>query len=63
VDEDRFALVVKLHHAMVDGLSGIQIALVLLDAEPAPPPVPPSPEPWAPRPAPRGARNAAMGAS
>ena len=49
--ENRFALVSKTHHAMVDGISGVDIATVLLDTElvVAPPPLP---LPWKPRAAP-----------
>ena len=50
---DRFALVAKAHHAMVDGISGFDILKVLLSATPEttfdPGPV------WRPRPAPSSA--------
>lgn len=49
---ERFAIVTKTHHCMIDGISGMDIASVLMDAEPdAAPPSPPT-EPWRPRPAP-----------
>jgi WS/DGAT/MGAT family acyltransferase len=51
VGSDRFALVCKTHHAMVDGVSGVDILTVLLDASAEPPPHAPAP-PWAARPAP-----------
>jgi WS/DGAT/MGAT family acyltransferase len=51
VREDRFALICKTHHAMVDGISGVDILSVLLDADPEPPPREPAPV-WAARPAP-----------
>jgi len=37
VDDDRFALIAKTHHALVDGVSGVDITTVLFDvsAEPA----------------------------
>ena len=38
-------------HALVDGISGVDIATVLFDLEPDPPPAP-APEPWVPRPEP-----------
>jgi diacylglycerol O-acyltransferase len=46
----RVGLVCKLHHAMVDGKSAVEVATLLFDADPdAPPPVPadwtPAPEP------------------
>ncbi len=34
----RWALVTKVHHCLVDGLSGVSVAAVMLDAEPHPPP-------------------------
>jgi WS/DGAT/MGAT family acyltransferase len=38
LEEDRFALITKVHHALVDGISGVDIASVIMDtrAEPAP---------------------------
>ena len=55
VDKDRFALVTKSHHALVDGVSGVDITTVLFDTEPDPDSVP-APEPWIPRPEPSGAQ-------
>jgi len=46
-----FAIVTKTHHCMVDGISGMDIASVLMDGEPVREPPAPSP-PWIPRPAP-----------
>jgi diacylglycerol O-acyltransferase / wax synthase len=54
VAEDRFALVTKSHHCLVDGVSGVDITTVLFDTEPEPAAVP-GPEPWVPRPEPSGA--------
>jgi diacylglycerol O-acyltransferase len=54
VGEDQFALVCKTHHALVDGISGVDIMTVLFDLEPEPPERDPGP-PWYPRPAPSGA--------
>jgi WS/DGAT/MGAT family acyltransferase len=48
----RFALVAKTHHALVDGVSGVDLATVLFDVSPEPSPVPPPERPWYPRPAP-----------
>ena len=49
----RVGLVLKLHHALADGLAAIQIAgALLLDATPDPPLS--APPPWRPRPAPSG---------
>jgi diacylglycerol O-acyltransferase len=51
----RFALICKTHHALVDGVSGVDITSVLFDASPEPAPVPPAPT-WTPRPAPSRAQ-------
>ena len=51
VGEDAFALVCKTHHALVDGISGVDITTVLFDLEPDPPAADPPP-PWYPRPEP-----------
>ncbi len=50
--DDRFALLTKTHHALVDGVSGVDIATVLFDVKPdAAPPAAPA-RPWMPRPLP-----------
>src|SRR5690349_10913357 len=38
MERDRFALLTKTHHAMVDGVSGVDIGTVLFDLEPVPKP-------------------------
>jgi len=46
------AVVWKVHHAMIDGVSGVDLTMVLHDLKPdAPPPAPPS-SPWRPQPLP-----------
>jgi WS/DGAT/MGAT family acyltransferase len=55
VDGDRFALVTKSHHCLIDGVSGVDITNVLFDAERKPETVP-EPEPWTPRPEPSDAQ-------
>jgi WS/DGAT/MGAT family acyltransferase len=50
--DDRFALLSKTHHALVDGISGVDIATVLFDASPDPMPIPPAEPEWIPRPPP-----------
>lgn len=46
------AVVWKVHHAMIDGVSGVDLTMVLHDLKPdAPPPEPPA-APWEPRPIP-----------
>jgi WS/DGAT/MGAT family acyltransferase len=51
VEGDRFALICKTHHALVDGISGVDIMTVLFDLDPDPPAREPGP-PWTARPAP-----------
>src|SRR5512144_1262485 len=53
VGEERsgFAILTKTHHCMVDGIAGMDIASVLMDAEPTLE-TPPAIAPWTPRPAP-----------
>jgi WS/DGAT/MGAT family acyltransferase len=48
----RFALLSKTHHALVDGISGVDIATVLFDSSPEPMPVAPPDREWQPRPLP-----------
>jgi WS/DGAT/MGAT family acyltransferase len=45
---DRTAYVTKVHHCLVDGVSGVELTLVLLDVSPSPPPPPPA-DPWQPK--------------
>jgi diacylglycerol O-acyltransferase / wax synthase len=52
---DRFAIVTKTHHALVDGVSGVDIATVLFDTARDPAPIP-EPASWIPRPLPSGAQ-------
>lgn len=46
----RVALVEKIHHALADGLSGVEVASVLLDLQGRPPQLPPAPPSWSPAP-------------
>ncbi len=48
----RFALLSKTHHALVDGVSGVDIMTVLFDTSPEPMPVAPPDHEWVPRPLP-----------
>ena len=57
LEDNRFALISKTHHALVDGVAGVDLATVLFDAEPVPPAAPHEGEPWAP--AARAERGAA----
>src|SRR5947209_9086838 len=54
--EDRFALLSKTHHALVDGISGVDIATVLFDTSPDPMPVAPPDHEWVPKPLPHDAQ-------
>jgi diacylglycerol O-acyltransferase len=57
---NRFALLTKTHHAVVDGVSGVDIATVLFDLNPVPEP-PPSDDAWAPQREPSSATLLAKG--
>jgi diacylglycerol O-acyltransferase len=57
---NRFALVTKTHHAVVDGVSGVDIATVLFDLNPVPEPADPD-RTWAPEPEPSAATLLAKG--
>ncbi len=52
LEGDRFAIVGKSHHALVDGISGVDITTVLFDTEQEPTNPPALPPKWAPRPEP-----------
>ena len=71
LEDNRFALISKTHHALVDGVSGVDLATVLFDANPVPAGLtPPAVRPWEPQPEPsdvqlvaqcdRGHRQAAV---
>jgi diacylglycerol O-acyltransferase / wax synthase len=55
LEGERFALVSKTHHALVDGVSGVDLATVLFDLEPTPPSPPADLEAWQPSPEPSSA--------
>jgi diacylglycerol O-acyltransferase len=62
LEGDRFALISKTHHALVDGVSGVDLATVLLDLEPTPPKQSPAAlEPWKPHREPSSAELVAAG--
>ncbi len=50
--DGRTAVLLKLHHAMADGISGMLVASALFDLDPGAPVGPGEPEPWEPTPAP-----------
>jgi diacylglycerol O-acyltransferase len=60
LEDGRFALIFKTHHALVDGVSGVDLATVLFDLSPSPPPRAEQ-DPWQPRPEPTGAELLAAG--
>ncbi|HXV05830.1 MAG TPA: wax ester/triacylglycerol synthase family O-acyltransferase [Solirubrobacterales bacterium] len=62
LEDNRFALLTKTHHAMVDGISGVDIGTVLFDLEPNPQHAP-SENGWVPERTPNGAQLLARGAS
>jgi WS/DGAT/MGAT family acyltransferase len=53
---NRFAVLAKTHHALVDGISGVDITTVLFDASPEPSGTPRPPVPWVARPLPGSAK-------
>jgi diacylglycerol O-acyltransferase / wax synthase len=55
LEGDRFAIVGKSHHCLVDGVAGVDITTVLFDVDRDPAPLP-DPDPWLPRPEPSGAQ-------
>lgn len=52
----RFAILAKTHHALVDGISGVDIMTVLFDTSPEPVAPPDPGNPWLPRPLPTSAQ-------
>ncbi|MBA2531883.1 MAG: wax ester/triacylglycerol synthase family O-acyltransferase [Nocardioidaceae bacterium] len=61
LEQNRFALISKTHHALVDGVAGVDLATVLFDSEPIPSSAPHEGEPWSPAPEPSPAQLAARG--
>jgi diacylglycerol O-acyltransferase len=61
LERDRFALISKSHHALVDGIAGVDLMTVLFDATPEPVIAPHEGEPWVASPEPSGAALAARG--
>jgi WS/DGAT/MGAT family acyltransferase len=51
-----FALIAKSHHALVDGISGVDITTILFDTEPDPSPPPAPRRAWSARPLPTSAQ-------
>jgi WS/DGAT/MGAT family acyltransferase len=59
--DGRFAIISKTHHALVDGISGVDLITVLFDATPVPQEVPHEGEPWVPQSEPSALEMAARG--
>jgi diacylglycerol O-acyltransferase len=55
LEDNRFALISKTHHALVDGVAGVDISTVLFDLEPVPKAPPGDDEGWTPAPEPSDA--------
>ena len=60
LESGEVAIISKSHHALVDGVSGVDLATVLFDVSPQPREESPS-EPWVPQPEPTPAQLAAKG--
>jgi WS/DGAT/MGAT family acyltransferase len=56
LEGDRFAMLSKTHHALVDGISGVDIMSVLFDTSPEPTTPTDTGERWLPRPLPSSAQ-------
>ena len=56
LSDGRFAVLTKTHHALVDGISGVDIATVLFDTSAEPLPVAPPEHEWVARPLPSQAQ-------
>jgi WS/DGAT/MGAT family acyltransferase len=52
LQDDRFALITKTHHSLIDGIAGVDLATVLFDLSPDPPPLTINGRPWRPHPEP-----------
>jgi diacylglycerol O-acyltransferase / wax synthase len=61
LEDGRWGLISKTHHALVDGVAGVDLATVIFDLEPVPAPLPHGGEPWVPQPEPSAAGLAARG--
>ncbi len=56
LEDDRFAVLSKTHHSLVDGISGVDIMSVLFDTSPAPAAPTAAGDRWLPRPLPSSAQ-------
>ena len=60
LEDDRFAILTKTHHSVVDGISGVDITAALFDLTEHTPEPEPGSRTWVPRPEPSAAELAAM---
>src|SRR5271167_4451577 len=61
LEDDRFALISKTHHAVIDGIAGVDLVTVLFDLSPAPAPLMHSGRAWQPHPEPGAPELVAAG--
>jgi WS/DGAT/MGAT family acyltransferase len=61
LEQNRFALITKTHHSLIDGIAGVDLATVLFDISPNPPQIPHSGRPWKPHAEPSTASLLASG--
>jgi len=61
LQDNRFALITKTHHSLIDGIAGVDLVTVLFDLSPNPPQIPYSGRPWQPHPEPGTAHLLAAG--
>jgi diacylglycerol O-acyltransferase / wax synthase len=59
--DEKFALISKSHHALIDGIAGVDLATVLFDVTPDPAPLRHSGRPWKPKPEPDTSELVAVG--
>jgi diacylglycerol O-acyltransferase / wax synthase len=59
--DGHFALISKTHHSLIDGIAGVDLATVLFDVSPDPPPVRHGGRPWQPHSEPHTAELVAAG--
>src|SRR3954464_13752648 len=58
---NRFALISKTHHSLIDGIAGVDLAQVLFDLTPVPQEIPHPDEAWEPAPEPNAVELVASG--
>src|SRR3954454_10406475 len=61
LEDGRFALISKTHHALIDGVAGVDLARVIFDLSPEPRPLPHAGQGWKPSSPPSGLALAVHG--